>query len=252
IIRLCDRRLGVGSDGVLLFERAETPALARMIYFNSDGSRAETCFNGLRCVALHAARSGVVESGQEFSIQSDAGIVKARVESGFNGVSICMAGPEFDPSRVPLHLDQPVIETNLDFDRFSLTGTALSLGNPHFVVWKEDSELDQLNRLIFEWGAEVEHAVYFPARVNFEIASVVDPRTIHAAIWERGVGRTPACGSGATAAVCAGVKTGRLPVEQPIVVIMAGGRLTITPHTDLKQVSVTGEAAHVFNGQIEL
>jgi len=252
IRKLCDRRFGIGGDGLLLALPPESVGAIRMVYYNSDGSFAETCFNGLRCVALHAVRSGKADYDQPFVIESSTGNVNARVDNASGEASIELSGPTFDPILVPVQSSHEIVEGRLAFSFGSLIGTALSIGNPHFVVWREDALLSGLDLESKAIGAEVEKSHHFPRATNFELASVRTPTLVEMAVWERGVGPTLACGSGATATVCAGVKSGRLSSGIPIRVRMPGGELSVEVTSELDRVRVVGGASYVFNGQIEL
>jgi len=140
----------------------------------------------------------------------------------------------------------------LDFPFGTITGTALSTGNPHFVSWRDDLNLDGLNREINKFGPDIEHSPHFRKGINFELANMIEADLIQMAVWERGVGRTLACGSGAVATVCAGVKTGRLEQDRSIRVNMAGGILFVTVHGDSDRVTLRGEANYVFSGSIDI
>jgi len=223
-----------------------------MIYYNADGSAAETCFNGLRCTALHAARSGLVRRGESFIVESPTGDVEARVADDSDMTTIELSGPTFSPSAVPIISDTPVIETAIEVADMPLIGTALSIGNPHFVVFRGEGNLEKLNRDSNLIGGSVEKADIFPRATNFELARAVSETEVLMAVWERGVGPTLACGSGATATVCAGVKTGRLQAGVPVTVRMAGGDLHITVTPGLSRVSVQGGATFVFSGVVPL
>jgi diaminopimelate epimerase len=144
-----------------------------------------------------------------------------------------------------------VVDQSLDFSFGTLNGTLLSMGNPHFVCWKPDQQLDDLNERVLRVGLEVEKSPHFRQGTNFELASKISDSEINMAVWERGAGYTLACGSGATAAVCAGVKIGSLPADQPIVVNMAGGKLTINVHEKAENIEIEGEATYVFSGDID-
>ncbi|MFN3821495.1 MAG: diaminopimelate epimerase [bacterium] len=156
-------------------------------------------------------------------------------------------GPIFDPCKIPISAPEPRCEIRLS-GGMTLQGTALSLGNPHFVVWKESIDLRTLIEEVKTIGGEIEHHRIFPQRVNFELASQVDTHKVFMAVWERGVGPTRACGSGATATVCAGVFQGILPPDEDITVEMEGGSLQIKVSSDLSKVSVRGPAHWVFSG----
>ncbi|MBT7789741.1 MAG: diaminopimelate epimerase [Calditrichaeota bacterium] len=250
IRKLCDRHYGVGADGVLIFNLIEENRRVEMVYYNADGSRAETCFNGLRCIAKHAVRTGKIPQDQRFIIMSDAGEINSTVRSEHNLVEIELAGPDFSACKIGLTDSKMLIEENIQYPSKGYVGTALSIGNPHFVAWKEGQDLSELNEEILKHGAEVENSSHFKNGVNFELASIIDETSIYMAVWERGVGQTFACGSGATATVCAGVKTGRLSPDVDILVKMLGGVLTIRVQKELERVSLNGEASHVFSGEI--
>jgi len=252
ISSLCDRKLAIGADGILLYSVMESGKRLRMIYYNSDGSRAETCFNGLRSIALHGARSGDVSTGTEFEIVQDAGIVNANVNDGLNSVKIELAPARYEPEFTHLIDNRELIDDNLEFSFGTLRGTFLSMGNPHFVCWKSNEKLDDLNEVVLKTGSDVEKSSHFTQGTNFELASIINSREINMAVWERGAGYTLACGSGATAAVCAGVKIGSLSADQPVVVFMAGGKLVVNVHEDAENIEIEGEATFVYTGEIDI
>lgn len=254
ITSLCDRRTGIGADGILLFAPIGKSSV-KMTYFNADGARAETCFNGLRCIALHAVRSQIKSYNEDFPVETDAGVVNVKVQPSSDHqalVNMKLNGPVFDPLKVPVLSAAPVINKSLPIKNYHLTGTALSIGNPHFVSWSDQSNLTNLNESVVQMGTEVENSPHFPNRVNFELAHHIDDHHILMAVWERGVGKTLACGSGATATVCAGIKENRLKPNIPIHVIMAGGEVIVTADADLNHIQVTGNATYVFQGQINV
>lgn len=249
---ICNRRFGIGGDGLLIFDGEIHNADVRMIYYNADGNRAETCFNGIRCIALHAVLTGIIRRGLEFKIGTDTEIVDAVVSTDRDLVTVILAGPKFTPADIPLNSEIEVIDAELDFMDFKLTGSALSLGNSHFVVWRKTGNIEELNSEVLILGARVEHSPLFPKGTNFELATVVDDGTVCMAVWERGIGRTLACGSGATATVCSGVKSGRLQSDKSIKVHMTGGSLEVKVDERLERVVVTGDARYVFSGQVEV
>lgn len=252
IRKICDRHYGIGADGVLIFDLIEEKKRVEMVYYNADGSRAETCFNGLRCIARHAVRTGKIPQDQNFIIMSDAGEINSIVRSENNLVEIELAGPDFSADKIGLTDSKMMVDANVQFPSKGYIGTALSMGNPHFVAWGEFQSLLELNEAILKYGAEVENSSFFKNGVNFELASKIDETSINMAVWERGVGQTFACGSGATASVCAGVKTGRLNPDTDIKVKMLGGSLIIRVQDGLERVSLKGEAVHVFSGEVNI
>ena len=252
ISQLCDRRSGVGADGILLYTVLETGKRLRMIYFNSDGSRAETCFNGLRCMALHGVRSDDIAAATEFEILQDSGIVKAEVDAGLNTIRIELPAAKYDPLNAHFAGNHEVIDDHLDFSFGELRGTLLSLGNPHFVTWKSNLSLSELEKQVCQTGPLLEKSSHFKQGINFEIASIVNENEINMSVWERGSGFTMACGSGATAAVCAGVKVGSLSKNKPVTVNMSGGHLIVTVNDEDDKIVIEGEAKFVFGGTVDL
>ena len=213
-------------------------------------NRAETCFNGLRCIALHSVLNNYCDFDREFTILSDAGKVTARVTG--NSPELEIPGASFDPGDIQLRDRQSIINKELKFSFGTLTGTAVSMGNPHFVAWSEYADLDGLNSNMRSCGEEVSTSPCFLNGTNFELASIKDKQTILMAVWERGVGPTLACGSGATATVCAAVESGKVKANVPVTVKMAGGDLTVTVLKDQNMVRIKGDANHVFDGEIEI
>lgn len=247
---LCHRHLGVGGDGILVWKRVKAREIVGMVYYNADGTRAETCFNGLRCIALHSVLTQYCPQGETFIIETDSGEVTALVKSE-QEIETVLPGPRFEPSHIPALFTEPEGVIDLSSGE-QLRGIALSLGNPHFVVWRNKGGLQELNREVQRIGFEVEHHPSFPQRVNFELAGICEPRVVEMAVWERGVGHTWACGSGATATVCSGVYAGFLNPNEEITVKMLGGILRVQTSEDLATVRVRGPARQVFQGVYRL
>ena len=228
-----DRRGGVGSDGLLLALPSET-ADVRMRMFNPDGSEAEMCGNGLRCLALFAAREGLVPDAASMSVETGAGILHAQVDAADGGaegrVTVDMGPPELLGS-VDLHVHGYVIEAQ-----------RVSMGNPHAVIFVPDVEQAPVDGM----GPRIETDDAFPNRTNVEFVEVVDRGHVRQRTWERGAGETLACGTGACAVVVAGVETGRL--DRTVRVDLRGGPLDITWRED-GRIEMTGPAVFVFDGQ---
>lgn len=228
---LCDRHFGIGADGVLLVSPAEHPeARARMIVLNADGSRPEMCGNGLRCVALYLARqAGETESS--FTVETDAGLRECQVSATESTGQVTTGlgqGRAFEPFTERLAHEE-------------LTFTRISMGNPHAICFRaplSSQELDELGpRISARW----------PEGTNVEIATLHEPTQIRVDVWERGVGRTLACGTGAAATAVAAVLAGHSPANTPLEVRLPGGPLLITVESDLN-VSLTGPARWVYSG----
>lgn len=240
-----DRRQGVGADGLLLALPSESADL-RMRMFNVDGSEAEMCGNGLRCLVKFAWERGLVPARTNGTVETGAGILGYELREPENGkvdrITIDMGRPRLERAEIPMLGDAgPVRDERLQAGDEELQITAVSMGNPHAVSWVDDVATWPLERV----GKLVEHHPAFPKRTNAEFVQVVSPREVHQRTWERGCGETLACGTGACAVVVAGVETGRL--EREVLVHLRGGDLEIRYAED-GHVWKTGPAVEVFAG----
>ncbi len=251
--RLCHRTRGVGADGVLsISEPTVDEADLLMQVHNSDGSLAETCGNGLRCFAWHAVR-GISElaNRQSLRIQTAAGIREATVLSKDGDLAVVrvdMGSPgltaEDVPTSDPLPRAGPVVEQRIRFSGLTVSLTAVSFGNPHAVIF--DPDKDHELRFL---GPALERHKAFPRGANVGLAYLDQSGSILLEVWERGVGPTSACGSGACAAAVAAVLTGRKRAGERIDVRLPGGNLCVEVDTELSRVFLTGPAEHVFDGE---
>lgn len=243
--RLCDRHLGVGADGILVITDGTGHVV--MGVHNADGSRAETCGNGLRCVALHLSRRGRVGDAT-FQIVDDAGAHACRVlASGREGlVEVAMRPASFTPSDVPVVADARVVDAGFAVAGTQVCLTAVSVGNPHAVTF------DDVGEKRAALGPAIERDPRFPAGVNVGFARALAPDRIDLAVWERGVGWTRACGSGACACAAAAVETGRARRGEPIEVRLPGGALRIVVGEPGAPLRMTGPARHVFDGVVDI
>lgn len=244
---LCDRHRGIGADGVLLIEG--DPAHPRMRVINADGSQPEMCGNGLRCVALHLVRRGLAPAGKDFVVETDAGPHRCRVGSAQREslVEVSMRPASLLPREIPVIAsgDGPVLDAP-----FSVAGTevklsCVSMGNPHAVTF-EPAALEARQKL----GPLLEKHERFPNAANIGFARVVAPQQIELAVWERGVGFTEACGTGACACAVAAVETGRASREQPVIIKLPGGALEIRVGAQGEPIAMKGPARHVFDGTL--
>jgi len=253
---MCDRRFGVGADGLLLALRS-SPAEIGMRVFNSDGSEAEMCGNGIRCLAKYAVEKGLVKpTDGRFSIETMAGVVSVEVngEGGrVDRVRVGMGVPRLTPEDIPVlvHRETPLVNLPLEVWRGGaadvsareiLPVTCVSMGNPHAVLLVtlpvKDFPLEDV-------GPRVAAHPQFPRGVNFEVARVIDRKQIEARVWERGAGLTLACGSGACAVIVAARLQGL--VDDVVDITLPGGTLTL--EWDGKGiVYLTGPAVSVFTG----
>jgi diaminopimelate epimerase len=224
-IKLCDRRFGIGGDGVLLVLPSRDPsAVARMKVINADGSVPEMCGNGLRCVALHVAK----QNG-EIAVDTDAGIRRCTVEG--------------DMITVAMGTVRLLGDKTIEVERSPVTVSVADVGNPHAVMFGlfARREVDHL-------GPRIATHAAFPAGINVEFARV-EPEQIELVVWERGVGVTHACGTGACATVAVACAKRLVPYSRPIGVHLPGGRLEITVEPDGRAI-MKGPARRVFQGTL--
>lgn len=244
--KVCDRNFGIGADGVLyVMPGVGTDITMKVI--NADGTEAEMCGNGIRCVAKYAYDYGIVKK-KTFTIHTLAGDLEAVVSFGDDGkvatVTIDMGAPELDGRSVPIDHDGEFINEGFVIDSLRLKGTAVSMGNPHFVIFTrlEDDTIDRL-------GPMIEGHEFFPNRTNVEFCQVKDGK-IYVRVYERGAAWTLACGTGASASAVAAALTGLVPFDEPIDVKLPGGWLKVTVSKDLSRVLMEGPAEFVFKGEI--
>jgi diaminopimelate epimerase len=249
---LCDRQFGVGGDGVLAVLPGGPGADARMRVLNSDGSEAEMCGNGIRCVAKELFDRGGVRKDR-IAIDTGAGRLVCAIEKRGDiaqTVTVEMGAPRLTRGEIPMTgpagercVEQP-IEVKGQPTR---NVTCVSMGNPHAVQFVDS---DNLLALAQSAGPLVENHAWFPKRTNAEFARVISPREIDLVVWERCCGITLPCGTGACATVVAAVITGRAEEGSEVLVHLPGGDLVITVQKGLSNVLMRGPALHVFDGEL--
>lgn len=253
--KMCDRHFGIGADGIILILNSKTADL-RMRIFNADGSEAEICGNGLRCFSKFVNDTGILHK-KKFAVETLAGI--KIIENYYNRsgkvskVKVMMGVPQFNASSIPVadcklqevkskQFYQTYNEMALTINNSTVEPAFVSMGNPHAVYFLDQPvETYPLTTI----GPLVEHHKVFPERTNFEVARVISPKEINVRVWERGVGETLACGSGACAVAVMAMLKGY--AEQAVDIKLPGGVLTITWHGS-GSVSLTGPAEQVFTG----
>lgn len=242
--RLADRHTGIGCDQLLVLRRPSDPAcLADFEVWNADGSRAEQCGNGVRCIGLYLASLGEAPGG-EFHLHGPAGIIGLDC-LGDGQVRVDMGVPEFEPGRIPV--SGPATGGRLELetgDEIQLAG-AVSMGNPHALVRVGDIRSAAVGRL----GPLISRHPDFPAGCNAGFAEVIDRGTIRLRVFERGTGETRACGSGACAAAAILRRAGLL--DERIQVLQDGGTLIIDWRGEGSALMMTGPARHVFEGTLK-
>ena len=245
-----DRHFGIGSDGLILIKPSEA-ADCEMDMYNLDGSQGAMCGNGIRCVAKYAYDYGIVHKTQ-ISVATRSGIkyLDLTVKDGkVSQVKVNMGAPILTASQIPVVSEkEEVINEPLEVNGETYYITAVSMGNPHAIVYMTD--VDHLD--IEKIGPSFENHVAFPDRVNTEFVEVLDEHTVKMRVWERGSGETLACGTGACAVAVASILNERADSDKPVTVKLLGGDLEIYWNRQENLVYMTGPATTVFDGEIDL
>ncbi len=240
-----DPHTGVGFDQLLLVEPPGRPDVDfRYRIFNADGSEVAQCGNGARCFARFV-RDRKLTRKRLLRVETASGIISLRILPD-QRVSVDMGPPRFEPNLIPLRVDARASTYSLDLPDETLQVWSLSMGNPHAVLRVEDVELAPVSRL----GPLIEHHALFPERVNAGFMQVVDRKTLKLRVFERGVGETMACGTGA----CAAMVSARLAglVDARVSVYLPGGRLDIEFDAEGDHVLMTGPATRVYDAVMRI
>ena len=244
--RISDRHFGVGSDGLIMINPSDK-ADFEMEMYNADGSRAEMCGNGIRCVGKYVYDYGLTDKTQ-ISVETLAGIkhLDLTVENGkVTLVKVDMGQPVFEPDRIPVKAEgSMVVDEPLEVDGKEYRMTCISMGNPHAVIFV-DQDVRELP--LEEIGPSFENHERFPKRINTEFVRVIDRHTVQMRVWERGSGETLACGTGTCAAAAACVLNGL--TEDEVTVHLLGGDLYIKWDRKKNTIYMTGPAEIVFEGE---
>ena len=242
--KLSDPATGPGFDQMMWVERAaEQNCVARYRVFNADGSEVEQCGNGVRCIAKYLHLEDAQQ--QAIQLQSPAGTVEAVVHAD-GLVSVSMGRPKFEPDEIPFFAHERTSEYELECGDKSLVVSALSMGNPHCVLWVDNAAAAPVGEL----GPIIEQHSRFPNRTNVGFMQILDRHSIALRVHERGVGETLACGTGACAAVVAGITHGAL--EREVQVRLPGGEVVVSWRGDSDPVWLKGNAEVVSDGTLEL
>ena len=242
---LADRRFGVGCDQVLVVEKPTRQDVDfRYRIFNADGGEVEQCGNGARCFVKFVRDNGLTAQ-REIRVETAGGIIVPRLVDG-GEVSVDMGVPQFRPGEIPFIADEDEVIQRLDVGDKAVEISVVSIGNPHAVQIVADVD----RAPVTVEGPMIEHHPRFPKRVNAGYMQVIDRANIRLRVWERGAGETLACGTGACAAMVAGVRRGLL--DGRVRVEMRGGALTIAWPGPGASVAMTGPATTVFEGQWEV
>lgn len=229
---LADRTRGIGCDQLIVLEN-DPDATVRMRIYNADGGEVEACGNASRAIGLLL--------GEPATIATAGGLISTNPEAG--GIAVDMGEPRFEWDAIPLAYPMDTASMPLGWDMLEQP-SAVNVGNPHAVFFVDDCDAVPLDRL----GPQIEHDEVFPQRINVNVATVVDPQTVRLRVWERGVGLTRACGTGACATAIAAMR--RSLVDRKVTVHLPGGPLDIAWGED-NRITMTGPATEAFRGTFE-
>ena len=242
-LKLCDRHFGIGADGLIIPNLNTDDTDIGWFFYNSDGSTAQMCGNGMRCFAKYVYDNKLVDK-KEFTVKTLAGIIAPKIlEDG--QIQVNMSKPVLESDKIPF-----IPQNNLNYkisvkDRI-FEGNAISMGNPHFVIFIKDDE--DLLSLAKNYGPEIETAAEFPEKTNVEFIKKISSSQIELCVWERGCGITLACGTGACASVAAGILNGIL--DNSVVVKLPGGEVKVKWQGEGNDIFLTGPAKYVFKAEI--
>lgn len=250
---VCDRHFGIGADGLILYGKSNI-ADCKMRIFNSDGTEAEMCGNGIRCLAKYVYDKNIIKK-EKLKIETLAGIkeIKYKLENKkIMAVKVNMGIPQMDTSKLPVYIPnnyknkRQKCKLSIKAADKELIGIFLKVGNPHTVIEVKDLK----NFQVTKYGKIVENYKYFPQKTNVEFVEIVNEKNIRIRVWERGVGETLACGTGAVASCYALYSENK--IENNCTVELEGGKLNIDIDKDTGEVYMEGPAVNIFEGDIDL
>ena len=247
--RLCNRNFGIGADGLMLI-LSSSKADLRMRIFNSDGSEAQMCGNGIRCFAKYAYENKLV-SKNKFKVETLAGIIIPELTISNNnilGVKVNMGVPKLRRREIPMNGEDTttVVDETLKINpEQAFKITCVSMGNPHCIIFVNDVQSIPVDEI----GPKIENHPLFPEKTNVEFIHILNRKEINFRVWERGVGETLACGTGACASLVASVLNNKS--ERQAIIHLTGGDLDIQ-WADNGHLYMTGPAELVFRGEMEI
>ncbi|GGM09503.1 diaminopimelate epimerase [Pseudomonas asuensis] len=240
-----DRHTGVGFDQLLIVETPSNPDVDfRYRIFNSDGSEVEQCGNGARCFARFVFDKRLTVK-KVIKVETKGGIIELRLRND-NQVTVDMGAPRLEPKQIPFEAEGEAISYPVQVEGRTIELAAVSMGNPHGVLRVDNVDTAPVHEL----GPKLEHHPRFPNRANIGFLQIIDEHRARLRVWERGAGETQACGTGACAAVVAGIRQGWL--NSPVQIELPGGLLDIEWAGPGKPVLMTGPAVRVYEGQVRL
>ncbi len=246
--KMCDRKFGIGADGLIIVNPPDVSSDCDISWriFNSDGTEPEMCGNGIRCFAKYVYQKGIVDK-KKFSICTLAGEIVPEILDN-DRVRVDMGEPVLEPAKIPVNIKEAgkVVNYPVEVDGQTLNVTAVSMGNPHCIIFTEEDSA----RLAKNVGPLLEKHGLFPEKTNVEFINVVSGDKIKVDVWERGCGITQACGTGACASVVASVLNNH--TSNSVEVMLPGGQLQIEWDRESNRVFMTGGCEFVFEGKFYL
>ncbi len=245
--KLCDRNFGIGADGLIIINPETKNTDIGWFFYNSDGTIAQMCGNGIRCFAKYVYEKKIIDK-KIFTVETEAGTIIPEIIDE-NTVKVNMGNPILEPKKIPV-----LSQNNLNFEILAddkiFKANAVSMGNPHCIIFTDEDT----KKLALKYGRHIETHKMFPEKTNVEFVKILSRSEINIDVWERGCGITLACGTGACATVTAGILNDLL--DKKVNVNLPGGSLTIEWEGDIKNpqkdIYMYGRADYSFTGEIEV
>ena len=253
IKEMCSRNFGIGGDGLIMIKKSKNSDL-RMDYYNRDGSAAEMCGNGIRCMAAFIYNKNLIRR-KYLNIETPAGEKSVSIDIEKNKIknlSVDMGTPEFKPENIPVKIKDKsdIFSYKIEIEQKIFHINCVSMGNPHCVIFLEkDTDLKSYD--VARWGSKIENLNIFPRKTNVEFVKIKNRRELDVRIWERGVGETMACGTGACAAGICAMKINK-DIDGRITVNLPGGKLDIIWNPVKSKIFLKGTVEHSFDGEYYL
>jgi len=238
--KLCNRHTGIGADQMILLHKSRKADFAMRV-FNADGSEAEMCGNGIRCLARHI-KDAKLSTKKELTIETGAGLRTVKFAGKL--IEVNMGEPIMKGKEIPVNLSGRIINRPLKTESKEFRITCLSMGNPHCITFHDDLDTFAVDR----FGPLLESYSIFPKRVNASFVNVISKKEIHVRVWERGAGETMGCGTAACASTVASVLNGY--TDRKVTAVLPGGRLEIEWRQKDNTIYMRGPAEMVFAGEI--
>ena len=271
IVKMCDRHFGIGADGIILAKKLKDGCFF-MDYYNADGTAAEMCGNGIRCMARFLIDKKLAEGGKAIKIDTRAGLKSVEFsDSGLSAetysweaskgpgaleglVKVNMGNAIFEPEKIPVIIDKKFLIKGFFAGEYLLKTkegefriNCVSMGNPHCIIFLDEST-DLAKIPLNKWGPVIENSSIFPNKTNVEFIKIIGPGKIQMRVWERGVGETLACGTGACASAVCAILAGKIKTSM-VDVILPGGSQTIYWEGPNNPVFLEGQTVYIFEGQ---